>query len=150
MATPADVQQATLARFVAGWKNWSAAEMAQVWSEDYTQAALPFSLGHPPRTRAQVEATLPLLQKVVTDYELTIHNVVHDTAQGKAVVYALSKGTTPFGKWDNEYAVFFTFDQSREHIVKIEEMVDTAFMKEFFPKFQNFVREQQQQQQQQQ
>jgi hypothetical protein len=32
---------------------------------------LPFSLNHPPRTRAQVEVTLPLVQKVVTGYEVS-------------------------------------------------------------------------------
>ena len=61
------------------------------------------------------------------------------------MVYAVSKADTPFGDWTNEYAVFFTFDESGQHIAKIEEMVDSAFLNDFFPKFQNFLREQQQQ-----
>ncbi len=71
MPAPAHVQRATLDRFIAGWSNWSAAEMVETWTDDCTQVTLPFSLNHPPRTRAQVEVTLPLVQKVVTEYEVS-------------------------------------------------------------------------------
>lgn len=74
--------------------------------------------------------------------QLTIHEVVHDVPQRKAVVYALSTGKTSFGDWASDYAVFFTFDESGEKIVKLEEMIDSAFMKDFFPKFQGYMREQ--------
>ncbi len=77
--------------------------------------------------------------------KLKIHEVVHDAARSKAVVYAVSRADTPFGDWTNEYAVFFTFDESGQRIAKIEEMVDSAFLNDFFPKFQNFLKEQQQQ-----
>lgn len=71
MPAPAHVQRATLDRFIAGWSNWSAAEMVETWTDDCTQVTLPFSLNHPPRTRAQVEVTLPLVQQVVTGYEVS-------------------------------------------------------------------------------
>ncbi|KAK5654597.1 hypothetical protein OQA88_7227 [Cercophora sp. LCS_1] len=148
MPAPAEVQKATLDRFIAGWSNWSAAEMVAPWTDDATQVTLPFSLNHPPRDKTQVLAVLPLVQTVVTDYELKIHEIVHDAAKSKAVVYAVSKAKTPFGAWTNEYAVFFTFDESGEKIAKIEEMVDSAFLNDFYPKFQNYLRQQQQQQQQ--
>ncbi len=76
--------------------------------------------------------------------KLNIHEIVHDAARSKAAVYAVSKANTPFGDWTNEYAVFFTFDEAGEHIAKIEEMVDSAFLNDFFPKFQNFLKERQQ------
>ncbi|EXV00339.1 Monooxygenase ptaG [Metarhizium anisopliae] len=142
MGTESEAQHATLDKFLVAWGNWSATDMIANWSDDCTQAALPFSMGHPARSRAQVEATLPLLQQVVTDYALVIHQVVHDVPQRKAVVYALSSGKTPFGDWNNEYAVFFTFNENGQEITKIEEMVDTAFMKDFFPKFQQYMRDQ--------
>ncbi|KAH0592338.1 hypothetical protein MHUMG1_09951 [Metarhizium humberi] len=142
MGTESEAQHATLDKFLVAWGNWSATDMIANWSDDCTQAALPFSMGHPARSRAQVEATLPLLQQVVTDYTLVIHQVVHDVPQRKAVVYALSSGKTPFGDWNNEYAVFFTFNENGQEITKIEEMVDTAFMKDFFPKFQQYMRDQ--------
>ncbi|KAH8698791.1 hypothetical protein BGW36DRAFT_294631 [Talaromyces proteolyticus] len=142
MAAPAEIQLATLNRFIDGWRNWKATDMLAPMSSDVTQKSLPFSLGHPARTREQIEATLPLLQRVVTDYELTIHEIVHDAPKSKAVVYALSKGKTPFGDWTNEYAVFVTFDESGREIAKVEEMIDTAFMKDFYPKFQKYLQEQ--------
>lgn len=160
-------QEATLNQFIQGWRKWSTEEMLASWANSATQKALPFSLGHPARTRTQVEDTLPILQRVVTNYEvsriitpsntcsvmkhekadysskLKIHEIVQDAARGKAAVYAISKGDTPFGIWTNEYAVFITFDESRKQIIKIEEMVDSAFMNEFFPKFQDYVRQEQ-------
>jgi hypothetical protein len=64
-------QEATLNQFIQGWKKWSTEEMLASWAESATQKALPFSLGHPARTRAQVEETLPFLQRVVTNYEVS-------------------------------------------------------------------------------
>ncbi|ROT34548.1 hypothetical protein SODALDRAFT_364476 [Sodiomyces alkalinus F11] len=117
MAAEAEAQRATLDKFIDGWRRSSAADMVATWSADS-------------RNSTEVMATLPMLQKVVTEYK------------HKAAVYALSTGKTPFGDWTNDYAVFFTFNESGTEIVKLEEMVDSAFMKEFFPKFQGFMREQ--------
>jgi hypothetical protein len=64
-------QEATLNQFIQGWKKWSTEEMLASWAETATQKALPFSLGHPARTRAQVEETLPILQRAVTNYEVS-------------------------------------------------------------------------------
>lgn len=68
---------------------------------------------------------------------------MHDAAKGKAVIYATSKADTPFGdfKWTNEYAVFVTFTEDGKQINKMEEMIDTAFFNDFFPKFQKYLHE---------
>lgn len=69
--------------------------------------------------------------------------MVHNAAKGKAVIYAISRADTPFGvEWTNEYACFVTLDESGERIVKLEEMVDSAFMQSFFPIFQKYLSEQ--------
>ncbi|KUJ13608.1 uncharacterized protein LY89DRAFT_622550 [Mollisia scopiformis] len=143
MSESADTQVSTLNGFITGWKNWKAEDMIASWSPECTQRALPFSLGHPPRSRAEVQFTLPKLMGIVSNHDLTIHEVVHDAARSKAVVYALSKGDTPFGEWRNEYAVFLTFSESGEQIIKFEEMVDSAFFNDFFPKFQKHLQQQQ-------
>lgn len=68
--------------------------------------------------------------------------MVHDVAKGKAVIYAISRADTPFGvEWTNEYAAFITLGESGEKIVKLEEMVDSAFMKAFYPIFQKYLSE---------
>lgn len=76
--------------------------------------------------------------------QLVIHEVVHDVAKGKAVVYANSTADTPFGdfQWRNECAVLFSFTGDGEQINRLEEMVDTGFYREFFPKFQKYLQEQ--------
>ena len=68
---------------------------------------------------------------------------MHDAEEGKAVIYAVSRADTPFGiEWRNEYACFVTLDATRERIIKLEEMVDSAFMKSFYPVFQKYLSEQ--------
>ncbi|KAG0650224.1 Monoogygenase [Hyphodiscus hymeniophilus] len=128
MSSSAETQQVTLDKFIAGWKNWKAEDMIADWSDECTQTVLPFSLGHAPRTRAEVAFTLPKLMGIVSNHELTIHEVVHDFTRKKAVVYALSKGDTPFGVWRNEYAVFLSFSESGEQIIKFEEMLSLEDM----------------------
>ncbi len=60
---------------------------------------------------------------------------MHDSARGKAAIYATIKADTSFGPYNNEQAVFISFDESGEKVNKIEEMNDTAFRKEFDPKY---------------
>ncbi|TVY84587.1 Monooxygenase ptaG [Lachnellula suecica] len=162
MSAPANIQAATIDKYVAGWKKMSPQEMLATWSGNATQQGLPFTMSQPPKTRAQVEASLPKLSEILLNFKvtvtiyhgyirhfnlthpkLTIHNVVHDPSKGKAVIYAVSQADTPFGvPWRNEYASFLTFDESGEKIVKLEEMVDSAFVKAFLPPFQKYMSEQ--------
>lgn len=75
---------------------------------------------------------------------MDFHEIVHDAAKSKAVIYATSYADTIFEgfKWTNEYAVFLTFTEDGENVSKTEEMVDTAFFREFFPKLQKYLIEQ--------
>jgi hypothetical protein len=41
-----------------------------------------------------------------------------------------------------EYAAFFTFNDAGDRIIRLEEMLDSAVMKQFAPKFQQYLREQ--------
>jgi hypothetical protein len=77
--------------------------------------------------------------------QVDFYNVVHDIRQNKAAIYATSKADTPFGedyKWTNEYAVFLWFSEDGTQVVKFEEMLDTAFLQGFMPKFQQYLSEQ--------
>jgi hypothetical protein len=65
--------------------------------------------------------------------------VLHDVPQGKSVIYALAKADAPFGPYQNEHALFMWFDESREKVVKIEEMFDTVVMKETLPKLDQYL-----------
>ncbi|CZR68583.1 uncharacterized protein PAC_18482 [Phialocephala subalpina] len=144
MPAPAHIQAATLDKFIAGWKKWIPEDWMATWSDDCKQRVLPFSLGLPTKSRADVQAILPKLMEILTNYELNIYEIVHDVARNKAVIYVISKADTPFGdfKWMNEYAVFISFTEDGEQINKTGEMIDTAFYHEFSPKFQKYLSEQ--------
>ncbi|KAL4815781.1 hypothetical protein BDW67DRAFT_185500 [Aspergillus spinulosporus] len=138
MPAPAHIQAATLDKFIAGWKTFTPEAWMASWSADCTQQILPFSLGVPARSRAEAQQVLPKL------IELEIRKVVHDADRGTAALYVTSKADTPFEgdfKWTNEYAVFLTFTEDGQGICKMEEMVDTAFYRDFFPRFQIYLAE---------
>ncbi|KAL9078952.1 MAG: hypothetical protein Q9157_002136 [Trypethelium eluteriae] len=143
MPSAAENQGATLEQFIAGWKKFTPDDWTATWSEDCIQKMLPFTLGVPARSRTEVQVVLPKLMEILTNYELEICEIVHDVSRSKAVIYATSKANTPFGdfKWTNEYAVFLSFTVDGKQINKVEEMVDTAFYREFFPKFQSYLSE---------
>ena len=71
-----------------------------------------------------------------------MHNIVHDVAHSKAVIYAMTNANTPFGEFNNEHAVFLWFDESGKYVEKIEEMFDAVAMKEFLPKISQYVAQQ--------
>jgi hypothetical protein len=69
-----------------------------------------------------------------------MHRVLHDREKGEAAIYAISKGVTPFGRWNMEYAVFLTFTESGEKISRIEEMLDSNHAQWFGPRLQEWIR----------
>ena len=82
--------------------------------------------------------------------QLHVHEIIHDAPQGKAVIYASSRADTLFAdgfEWTNEYAVFLSFSDNGERVVRNDEMVDTAFYHDFFPRFQAHLMKEKQQEQ---
>ncbi|KAJ5592629.1 monooxygenase AgnL5 [Penicillium hordei] len=135
MPAPEKTQAATLEKFIDAWKRWDAQEWLALFSDGFTQVTLPLGLGIPSRPRAQVAQVLPALMATVKSYELTVRHVVHDAANNKAAIYASSKGTLPWGKWQMDYAAFLTFSEAGDKVDAVEEMLDTARLQEFGPKF---------------
>ncbi|KAI3318564.1 hypothetical protein HD806DRAFT_540176 [Xylariaceae sp. AK1471] len=144
MPAPANIQAATLDKFISGWKKWSPEAWMATWSQDCKQQLLPFSLGVPYRSKAETQVFLPKLMGVLTNYKMDVHEIVHDVARSKAAIYIISTADTPWEdfKWTNEYAVFVTFTEDGTEINSFKEMVDTAFFQQFFPRFQKFLAEQ--------
>ncbi|KAI2613405.1 hypothetical protein GGR54DRAFT_615700 [Hypoxylon sp. NC1633] len=144
MPASADIQAATLDRFLAGWKEFTPESWTATWSEDFQQQLLPFTLGVPAQTRDQAKSRLSKLMGLLTNYEVEFYEVVHDAVKGKAFIYARSTADTAFEdfKWTNDYAVIITFTEDGKQVRRFEEMVDTAFFQKFFPRFQQYLSEQ--------
>jgi hypothetical protein len=70
MPAPAHIQAATLQKFLAGWKKFTAEEWMATWSAESRQQILPFSLGVPSRSREEVQQVLPKLIGVLKNYEV--------------------------------------------------------------------------------
>ncbi|PYH86366.1 hypothetical protein BO82DRAFT_350101 [Aspergillus uvarum CBS 121591] len=141
MTAPASIQAATLRRFISAWEKWDAQEWISTFSDDFQQVTLPHSLNIPVRSRKEVEIVLPALVATVRSYQLQIHHVIHDPEHHKAVVYAASTGKLPWGDWNLEYAAFLTFTEDGRKIARLEEMLDTAFLQDFGPKFGKYLQE---------
>ncbi|KAI1635393.1 hypothetical protein F4809DRAFT_453304 [Biscogniauxia mediterranea] len=138
MPASAEVQAATLNKFIEGWGGWTPEGFLASWHGDCTTKTLPFSAEVPIRTRAETESVFPMMMSFVTNFQLTVHNIVHDVAHSKAAIYATAKADTPFGPYTNEHALFLWFDETGQKVSKIEEMFDSDAMKDFLPKFERY------------
>ncbi|KAK3680675.1 hypothetical protein B0T22DRAFT_531249 [Podospora appendiculata] len=141
MSATAPVQAATLDKFLAAWKSQNAEETVALWSDDFKQRLLPLSLGMPVKMRAEAEVVNAKLIENLTNWKLNIREIVHDAPRSTAAVYATSLADTPLPgeKWTNEYAIFVSFTEDGTKISRLEEMVDTAFYRDLFPKFQKYL-----------
>ncbi|KAK6858845.1 hypothetical protein PG995_004698 [Apiospora arundinis] len=144
MASLAQVQADTLDKFLEAWKNQEAQKTIDLWSENFMQRLLPYSLGAAVQSRAQAEGIYPVLTSSLSNWKLDIKEIVHDSSRGSAAVYATSSADTPLPDetWTNEYAIFISFTKDGTKIDRLDEMVDSAFYKDFFPKFRQYVAQQ--------
>lgn len=167
MPAPADIQTATLNKFLEGWERKSVKETMALWSNDFTQQLLPLSLGMPESSRAQAEMVYPMLMDSLTNWKVGMFSsssnqrsiraiylhmrsvfqaetkqVIHDTARGTAAVYSITVADTPVPdgeKWTNEYSIFITFSEDGTRVSRLEEMIDTAFFTRVFPGIQQYL-----------
>ncbi|KAF2118821.1 hypothetical protein BDV96DRAFT_642992 [Lophiotrema nucula] len=138
MPATADVQAAIIDAFIQGWRGWTPEGMLAPCSSDCTQLALPLSDGRPLKSRPDMEMLFPILMRELSNFDLNVHNIVHDPEHSKAALYATAKADTPFGPYNNEHALFLWFDESG-NINKMEEMFDSAFMATFQPAFRDYL-----------
>ena len=64
---------------------------------------------------------------------------MHDVEKNKAAIYAMSKGNLPWGPWELEYSAFITFSEAGDKVARLEEMLDSAFLQDFGPKFRQYM-----------
>ncbi|EFX02673.1 NAD-dependent epimerase [Grosmannia clavigera kw1407] len=131
-----EIQAATLQRFIEGWASWTPEGFLDSWSDNCTQQNLPFCQNSPVKTRETVVLFFPILMSILTNFKLKVHNIVHESETGKAAIYAQTTADSPWGPYQNEYALFLWFDKTGEKVQNIEELFDTIVMDTFLPKIQ--------------
>lgn len=70
MHASAEVQAATLEKFIDGWSKWTPDDFLASWSENCTQTALPFGSGSPTHSRAELEHLFPKLMSTLTNFQV--------------------------------------------------------------------------------
>lgn len=76
MPTSAEVQAATLKKFIEGWRSWVPQNMLTAMSESCTQTTLPFRCGTGnPKPKAELEKLFPILMSTLTNFEVSKHGV---------------------------------------------------------------------------
>jgi hypothetical protein len=71
MPAPADIQAATLNKFLAAWREGSAPDTMALWSDDFKQRLLPLSLGESSfRSRDQAALFYPGLVESLRNWEV--------------------------------------------------------------------------------
>lgn len=58
-------------------------------------------------------------------------------------MYATSQADTPLPneKWINDYAIFLSLTGDGLKVNRLDEMIDSGFYNDYFPKFQQWIRE---------
>ena len=71
MPASAQVQAATLDKYLRGWEKFIPEEMVSMWSDDCEQRMLPTTLGVPARSRAEIQSILPEIANILRNHTVT-------------------------------------------------------------------------------
>ena len=70
MHETAEVQAATLEKFIVGWRKWTSDDFLASWSQDCTQRALPFKPDQLARPRVELEPLFGMLMSTLTNFRV--------------------------------------------------------------------------------
>jgi hypothetical protein len=71
MLASAEVQKATLDKYIEGWKKWTPSDSIAAWSDDVTFKQLPLNSGKPSRSRQQLEPRYIMLIENLMNFEVS-------------------------------------------------------------------------------
>lgn len=132
------------------------------WDEQVLEAAmvarapecvhymLPRSLGFPAQNNEQWTAHFRSIIGTITDSKVsitcgsvwiyqvlimeqtTINDIVVAPEERRVVIHSSVTASATVGRFSNEYVWFFTFDQEGQKITRIDEMMDSAAVKDLY------------------
>lgn len=64
---------------------------------------------------------------------------VFDMDQKKAALHVFGSASSPVGKYEQEYSWFLTFNEDGTKVKRMEEMIDSSYLAEFFKRLHDYV-----------
>lgn len=142
--------RATAGAWLTGFKHWNVEELVAPRADDCLHEIYPTTIGLPPSTNADFRAffeplksfqdtevrafSLPPTLRSLADVieQVKIHAQVFDPEARSFWVHLDMWATTPIGPFHNEFVFMLFFNEQGDKIVRIREMMDSFYAKDFF------------------
>ncbi|KAI7221580.1 hypothetical protein KC333_g1648 [Hortaea werneckii] len=127
-----------------GYEKWEIDAVMAPRTQDCIHHLGPKSLGRPFRNNQQYCAYFSTVQAIFHDFKVGQLNIevadqVFDVDQKKAALHIFGSASSPVGKYEQEYSWFLTFNEDGTKVKRIEEMIDSSYLAEFFKRLHNYV-----------
>ncbi|OTA34355.1 hypothetical protein BTJ68_07111 [Hortaea werneckii EXF-2000] len=74
-----------------------------------------------------------------TAQAVEVADQVFDEDQRKAALHVFGSASSPVGKYEQEYTWFLTFNEDGTKVKRMEEMIDSSYLAEFFKRLHDYV-----------
>ncbi|KAI7115138.1 hypothetical protein KC343_g18671 [Hortaea werneckii] len=122
-----------------GYERWEMDAVMAPRAHDCIHHLGPKSLARPLRNNEQYRAYFHTVQTLFQDFKIEVADQVFDEGQKKAALHVFGSATSPVGKYEQEYTWFLTFSEDGTKVKRMEEMIDSAYLAEFFKRLNHYV-----------
>ncbi|KAI6833465.1 hypothetical protein KC332_g12649 [Hortaea werneckii] len=122
-----------------GYERWGVDAVMAPRADDCIHHLGPKSLGRPLRNNEQYRAYFYTLQTLFQDFKIEVTDQVFDGDQKKAALHVFGSASSPVGKYEQEYTWFLTFNEDGTKVKRLEEMIDSSYLAEFFKRLHDYV-----------
>ncbi|KAI7485016.1 hypothetical protein KC351_g4131 [Hortaea werneckii] len=74
-----------------------------------------------------------------TAQAVEVADQVFDEDHMKAALHVFGSASSPVGKYEQEYTWFLTFNEDGTKVKRMEEMIDSSYLAEFFKRLHDYV-----------
>ncbi|KAL5117243.1 hypothetical protein ACEQ8H_004802 [Pleosporales sp. CAS-2024a] len=125
-------QKETTKRVLDAYKAWDLEQIMAFRAPNCRQRVIPASMGRPWTSNDEYREGLTRIMPLFRNWTITVDTEVHDAEQHTCMMHATSSAETDIGPYLNEYALILHFTDDGKQVIKILEMVDSAYSLKFF------------------
>ena len=74
------------------------------------------------------------VRPLTLSFQFEVNQRIFDVESRKAAIHCYGVAPSPIGDYANEYSMFMTFSEDGTKVVRLSEMLDSAYSLEFFGK----------------